>query len=783
MNSPAHWIWIDNAVDYGKKVVYFKREFHMNALPERYEVAVSADSHYLLYVNGQFVSRGPCKGDSYRQYCDRVDLAPFFKQGANCILALVVYFPNEPLANVKFKTGPISVISSSRGGFLLMEEQGNDRQAGLATDMQWLSAAGRGIGFREAIEAKYAGDMEDVDGREYPYPWEAAATAEAEAGSIAWQPASIICGSESSLQGGLLSQWQLAEREIPMLYEQEIHAARVMKSSNGAVEWEQLLQGKAVVIAAGSEEWVELDAGELTTAYISLLLSGALGASVTITYAESYMNEATEGGRLMKGVRDDSQGILQGESDSYLLRDGEQTYEPIFYRTFRFLRIALAAASHPVTVQLKLRETGYPLEAIGDWTSATPHWQQLWDVSVRTLRRCMQDTYVDSPYYERMQYTMDTMLQMLFSYRLSSDDRLARKAIYDFHSSMMPSGLMACNWPAKFRQIIPGFSIYWIKMLDDHYHYYRDEALIARFLPTAEQILHYFISRREEDSGLIADIGYWQYVDWVEEWSGSFGSPVRNKDEINVIYNMMAVYGLRLAARLNGYLGRGDRVRELEAKAGQLSEAIHAAAWSSAAGMYKDVPSREDYSQHAQVWAVLSGIIDGDGARELMLKSLTRAGVAKCSYSMSFFLFRALEKVGLYSHTHRLWDSWIELLDKNVTTWPEDPVTNRSDCHAWGAIPIYEFSACVLGIGPLQPGFEEILVAPNADYFGEASGRAATCWGWVEVQWRAVAGTRLAIEIRLSEPRRTVVVMPDGERKEFNGQTMISWAQQATRQE
>lgn len=808
MNLSAQWIWIDKVTDYMKKVGHFKRSFRLERVPAQWDVAVSAESVYRLYVNGSLVVRGPCKGDLQRKYVDRVDLAPYLQTGLNTIAAVVVYFPNESVGNQRFHNGPTSIVSQSIGGFMLADlsfgQDDPDADAAarsISTDGRWLAMRNAAYAFVEASAAKYAGDMEHVDGNLYPFGWESASELAA-AGALEpeglgmWRPATVVGSAVSALRGGLQNLWPLHERTIPQQRETDIRFARIVRSGGQAVNWHAMLDGKEVEIPPGSTAWTELDVGALTTAYVRLRmrvpqsarpLPSAERAQVRLIYAESYIRGFDAQGWAIKERRDDADGgFLHGESDLYSAGagSGEQLFAPLLYRTFRFIRLEAASGERPLTISgLSLRETGYPLHIEAQWRTPGEEWRKLWDISVRTLQRCMHDTYIDSPYYEQMQYTMDSMLQMLFTYKLSRDDRLARKAIDDFHCSLMPDGMLTCNWPAKFRQIIPGFALYWIMMLEDHYMHFGDAGFVAKYLPTAAHVLRYFDERIDKESGLVADIGYWQFVDWTEAWTGTFGSPIAGHERFHTIYNMMYIYALRVLSRLHRAMGQADSAGQLEERARAATDAVVRHTWDEAAGLFRDTPQADRYSQHAQVWAVLAGIVGNDSgvspaaepavryanarrrsavtAQSLMRSTLDDPRLARCSYAMSYFLFRALEQANAYRWTEPLWKQWKDLAVKQVTTWPEDPVTERSDCHGWGSLPLYEFTACIIGVVPRRPGFAELLIKPETAYFASASGVVATVQGPVDVSWKR-DGDIFMLEAFLPAPLRTEVRFPDG---------------------
>ena len=135
--------------------------------------------------------------------------------------------------------------------------------------------------------------------------------------------------------------------------------------------------------------------------------------------------------------------------------------------------------------------------------------------------------------------------------------------------------------------------------------------------------------------------------------------------------------------------------------------------------MANSAPNGE-YSKHNQVWAILSGPVIGDEARQLLSKTLSRHDLTTPSIAMSFYTLQAVSLVGgdLYDlHFNDFWAPWIEQLSNNVTTWVEDNVSQRSECHAWGSAPIYEFMAEVVGLRPLEPGWRSISFKPRLALF------------------------------------------------------------------
>ncbi|MGO4370758.1 alpha-L-rhamnosidase C-terminal domain-containing protein [Paenibacillus sp. MCAF20] len=779
----ASWIWAeyDNSAIAGgdrPETVLFRRSFEVPVQGEGYRlmVRVSADSRYRLYLNGESVAQGPCKGDANTYYYETIDLTDRLNAGFNVLAARVMRYPASARENGA-EWGPASAWRSGTGSFLLegsLEDGDGERLESLDSSDNWkaLPLPYEALQLQPETYTLFIGGGEQVDGAKWPFGWESAPYDDA-----GWKQAAVIAPTHDKMYGSL-SKWQLTPRPIPLMREAECDFTAIVQGDGSGRTWSRTtLSGGdlgSLTVAAGEELWLELEAQELMAGYPRLALSGGRGARITLLYSECYEYPPLPNGQRNKGVRDEPDGkALYGFTDEYTAagygnRDGAEIYEPFHRRAFRYIRLQVKASDEALVLErISILRTGYPMEEIGHFDASDATLKPLWNISLNTLRNCMHESYEDTPFYEQMQYEMDTRLQALFTYQVSGDDRLARKAIYDFHSSMTPSGMLQSRYPSVSRQIIPGFALFWIMMFHDHYVHFADYALVRQYRSTIDAVLGWF-ENRIDSTGLVGIMpeAYWSFVDWTEAWRHNAGAPPSGKSGPLTVYNLMYADALEKAAELNEVTGRRDTASEYRERADRIRIAVRAHCWSPERELYRDSPSSEDYSQHAQIWAVLTGTASDGEAQGLMQRMLNDNSLPKVTLAMSYYLFRALERTGLYDHTFQLWDAWREQADLNLTSWVEDPVSVRSDCHAWGALPLYDLPASVLGVKPLLPGYAAISITPHTGTLQWASGSCMTPKGEVAVKWAIEAG-RFRLTVNRAGDTPVHVELPSGEKLLF----------------
>ena len=356
---------------------------------------------------------------------------------------------------------------------------------------------------------------------------------------------------------------------------------------------------------------------------------------------------------------------------------------------------------------------------------------------------------------------MDGALEMLYTFRTSSDTKMPLKFLKDLAASQTVDGMICANYPTSVTQVIPDFTLFWVLAVRDYLRYTGDVASVKEFMGTIDKALEAFEVLKNSD-GLIGPTKYWAYVDWVPGWDR--GVPPKGDDEPLTVTCLMYAAALRAASQLCLTLGKKTRAAEYEERAAEMIAAVNKHCYDGNVGLYLNSPTGNTYSQHTTVWAVLSGAVSGNDAGELIDKTFNaEVPVARCSFSMNYYLFRALEAAGRYCYAQKLFEGWQKMLDLHCTTWCENPDTPRSECHAWSSAPAYEFSAMALGIYPTADGYDAVSIRPNAKDLDItwARGTVATPKGIISVEW-CIEGDKFSMSANIPEGIEAEVILPDG---------------------
>jgi hypothetical protein len=290
--------------------------------------------------------------------------------------------------------------------------------------------------------------------------------------------------------------------------------------------------------------------------------------------------------------------------------------------------------------------------------------------------------------------------------------------------------------------------------------------MARRFRPTVDAVLDWFLRRVVAD-GWFASTEHWPYFDWVKEWEHGVPDAVRHG--ASTIMNLHLALGLQSGAKIMRATGRPEVADEYLLRAKKILDLVERHCWDAQTGLYLEGPDyHKEFTQHTQVWAVLTGLAKGERAKAILNKALDDKALRPCSFTMMYFLFRALEQAGLYERTRELWEKYKSLLPLGCTTVPEIPVQPRSECHGWGALALWDFPRYFLGVREDAPGWQSAVIDPKALWLCDCSGVAATPRGDVFVSWR-VEGGRFIITGRLPDGMDATLRLPDGTQQNVRG--------------
>jgi hypothetical protein len=303
-------------------------------------------------------------------------------------------------------------------------------------------------------------------------------------------------------------------------------------------------------------------------------------------------------------------------------------------------------------------------------------------------------------------------------------------------------------------QIIPTFSLFWVSMVHDYWMHRHDDDFVKSLLPGVEQVLAWHDERLDKKTVMNGPLDWWNFVDWSWPWSNaerSGGVPDGGRNGGSAILSLQYAYTLRQAAELFDYYGRSDRAAFCMGRANRIRLETRRLCWDEKRQLLADTPEKQAFSQHANIWAVLTDAIPKEEQPVLLRRVMTDTSIRQATYYFKFYLFQALKKTGMGDEFLPQLAPWYEMLDNGLTTFAEAPEPVRSDCHAWSASPVYEFLSTVCGINPGSSGFATVRIEPFLAELDYVEGKMPHPKGDIKVNLRKTTMGGLSAEIELPE--------------------------------
>lgn len=707
----AAWLDLPSAAP---AVCWFVCDFSLNNACDL-QLQVSADERYELYLNGVQLGFGPERGDARLWYYEtlKVTAVPGEHQLTARVWALGEMAPTAQM--------------SVRPGFALCA-------LGLTPNVLNTGVAP----WRVQVAEGYSWEFGSAEHEHFP--WFTGPNCVLHGGQLEPQPEGNWIVPTVAPGGGFDFNYHpraMVPAALPARLDQprccgtvrhvaaEGRDAAVLATNHLASEadhWQELVQASTPLkVPPYTRRRVLLDIGTYVCAFPQLVTSGGRGSSLRLRWDESLYQDQTS---ICKGQRDAVEGkYTRGPAGDTFLPGGgpRENFAPLWWRCGRFLQVEVETTAEPLQIDvLALRETRYPLEQEGHFHTDEPRWQGLFDLGRRALQMCSHEVYMDCPYYEQLMYVGDTRLQVLVTHALTRDDALPRKALQQFNSSRGPDGLTQSRYPCRALQVIPPFSLWWIGMLHDYALWRGDAPFVKSLLPGMRAILDAYVACVDPISGLLRAPKGWNFVDWPRDAGWADGVPrpteptaVRGGGTERAVYNWHLVGALRWASELEAWLDEPELAARWQRLAAGLAERTDAAFWNQQRGLYAEAAGTEHFNEHAQALALLSGFLPQERVAALAASGpFGQEDMAPATIYFSHYVLESLRLLGQGDGIAQRMEYWFGLQEQGFSTTPESPEPPRSDCHAWGAHPLYHAYTSILGARPASFGFQTVEIRP-----------------------------------------------------------------------
>lgn len=742
---PARWIWYPSARCLQNTFVLFRRECMLTGPVRRATGWISADSRYLLRVNGRRVQWGPAPCDPRFLEADPVDLTSHLEPGNNAIGVQALFFGQGD-----------GTCPAGKPGFLfwLEIETADGTVERVVSDPSWRCCLPRSWRQGQHKRSFTRALQEEFDAREHPHDWaERAFVPDRD-----WLPAMVLDNPvdkppitshfENYLFGfhAERADCELRPRRIPLLKEEMVAVTGLSESCR--LNWRRPPEEFFAYLTPDAHEAIPGPvARESSPDTWELQLDGVQAAALTFELPEqcvgwpAFTIEAAAGTVVELLVHEahaiGGPALLNTHWNSwtrFTCAQGINRFETFDYESCRWIQLHIRGPAGAVRIsEVGLRRRRFPWPNLPTIRMSDARLLELMGACVNTLDNCAQDICVDGMARERQQYSGECAHQLHAIYTALGETSLPDRFITTFSQGLTTEGYFLDCWPGYDRvarlMSRPLRLAGWGPILDHgigfvfdcHHHllYAGRTAAFEEVLPRLRKFIAY-LNALERPQGLLPVENIGVPIVWMDHQA------YKAQHHKQCAFNLYAAGMLRHAY---APLCRAFGDERAAADAERFSHALHEACvrrfWSEAQGLFVDnLPwlASEPAPQLSDRTLAMSVLFEQcpDGRVTAAIDALDRApeNLASSYPANACWRMWALARAGrMQTALADLRQRWATMASVELNnTIQEDWHVEPDSFHQWshcGVVPLYFLYMSVAGIRPLEPGFARYEIRPQ----------------------------------------------------------------------
>lgn len=649
---PGKWtgrfIWDDGEIIPFHYFLRFRKTFDLSAAPIEALVRVAVADKYMLYANGHYIGRGPCRslGPDWTPY-DTHDLTAHLVAGNNTIALLGYYYGIRNCFSVDQPPGLFVQLDAE-----LPEQQ----RVVIGSDASWKVKIVKGyrrdvrinsgICFTQVVPTEfYEAGLDEEDWMMPGFD------------DTSWEGALVRSGNTWS-PVKLQAPWSYLEpRLTPQLREREVFVQKIsscgevipvhgVNSANPAVmksesdvkhlfltEKDRLLKDSDVPERLFAEEHVALNA--CTVEGVEKLTNGGGGALfqsgggrdpyVILDFGRPYygiprVDFEAEKGTVVELTYLEGDDIFlengrmvppdQGSrfGARYVSRAGRQTWQLFEAQTpARYVQLVFRSGGTPVRVHsASMISLEYPVTERGSFACSDDKLTQLWRAAVDTVYLQLEDTFVMEAARERTAYALVGEIEQshLAYYAAYGDIEATELGFLYTLRSQLSSGLIplfTCGYlPTGFprervllplrsasQAVIPAYSVFYAQSVLNRHRYFAKAGFLEQQYPGLVRLAQWHERQADPETGLLDNINGPVWLDWPTwfMWKSKDVCHCGANFGINALYCKM----LDEMAEIAGHLGLSDQAQRWRERAATVRKSLRQLFWNPKRGLYADI--------------------------------------------------------------------------------------------------------------------------------------------------------------------------------------------------